>query len=69
MFIKVIIIILFLLIIGSLASALMGLLKNDGSNRTVRGLTFRIVLSVFAFLFILLSAKLGWIEPTGLYQR
>lgn len=68
MIIKIIVIILFLLIIGSLASALFGLLNNDGSNRTVRALTFRIGLSIVAFLLLLLSAKLGWIQPTGLYN-
>jgi hypothetical protein len=31
-----------------------------------RALTVRIGLSVLLFLFILLSYKLGWIQPTGI---
>ena len=67
MLVKIIIIFLFLLIIGSLASALLGLLKGGGdSNRTVRALTFRIGLSILAFAILMISAKLGWIQPHGL---
>jgi hypothetical protein len=66
MFVKIIIVILFLFILGSLASAMFHLMRSDGSgNGTVRALTYRIVLSLIAFLFLLASAKLGWIEPTG----
>ena len=67
MLVKIIIIILFLLIIGSLASALLGLLKTSGDdNRTVRALTYRIGLSILAFAILMISAKLGWIQPHGL---
>lgn len=36
------------------------------SKRMVHALTWRIGISVALFLFILLSYKLGWIQPTGL---
>lgn len=66
MFVKIIIAILFLFILGSLASAMVHLMRSNGtSNGTVRALTYRIVLSLIAFLFLIASAKLGWIEPTG----
>lgn len=67
MIIKIIVIILFLLIIGSLASALFYLLTSkEDNNKTVRALTYRIGLSVLAFIILMISAKLGWIEPHGL---
>lgn len=66
MFVKIIIAVLFLFILGSLASAMLHLMKSDGTgNGTVRALTYRIILSLVAFLFLMASAKLGWIEPTG----
>lgn len=67
MLVKIVIIILFLLIVGSLASALFGLLKSGtDDNRTVRALTYRIGLSVLAFILLMVSAKFGWIQPHGL---
>jgi len=66
MLIKIIAVILFLFAIGSLVSAMFHLMKSDGaSNGTVRALTYRIGLSIFAFLLLLISANFGWIEPTG----
>lgn len=67
MLVKIVVIILFLLIIGSLASALFGLLKvGEDNNRTVRALTYRIGLSVAAFIILMVGAKFGWIQPHGL---
>ena len=67
MIIKAIVIILFLLIIASLVSALMHLVNNKGDDRGIfRALTARIALSVFAFIFLIICAQLGWIEPHGL---
>jgi len=60
---KYLIIIMLLFIIFSLGSAMFYLVKGKGqSNNTLRFLTVRIVLSVLLFLFIILSAKMGWIE-------
>ena len=36
------------------------------TNRMVNALALRVALSVALFLFILVSWKLGWIQPTGL---
>ncbi|EOA06471.1 twin transmembrane helix small protein [Herbaspirillum huttiense] len=64
---KIIVAIAFILILASLASALIFLMRDKGkSNRTVQALTLRVGFSVALFLFILLSYKLGWIQPTGI---
>lgn len=64
---KILVAIAFFLIIGSLVSALFFLMKDKGkSNRTVQALALRVGLSVMLFILILLSYKLGWIEPTGI---
>jgi len=57
----------FVLIIGSLGSALFFIMKDKGeSDRTVQALAVRVGLSITLFLFILAAWKLGWIEPTGI---
>ena len=57
----------FILIIGSLASALVFMMKDKGkSDRTVTALALRVGFSITLFLLILLAYKLGWIEPTGI---
>ncbi len=57
----------FVLIIGSLASALFFMMKDRGTtNRTVNALATRVGLSIALFLFILFSYKMGWIKPTGI---
>lgn len=57
----------FILIIGSLASALVFMMKDKGkSDRTVTALALRVGFSITLFLLILLAHRLGWIEPTGI---
>jgi Protein of unknown function (DUF2909) len=64
---KILVAIAFFLIIASLVSALFFLMKDKGkSNRTVQALALRVGLSVLLFILILVSYKLGWIEPTGI---
>jgi hypothetical protein len=64
---KILVPVAFLFIIGSLAFALVFLMKDKGkSNRTVHALALRVALSICLFLIILLSYKLGWIHPTGI---
>jgi hypothetical protein len=64
---KILVAIAFFLIISSLVSALFFLMKDKGkSNRTVQALALRVGLSVLLFILILVSYKLGWIEPTGI---
>ena len=64
---KILIIVIFLGIIGSLGSALFFLIKDKGqSTRTLRALTIRIAVSIalFALLFVLWG--LGLISPHGI---
>jgi hypothetical protein len=64
---KIAVAVAFVLIIGSLASALFFLMRDKGrSNRTVQALAMRVGLSITLFLLVLLSYKMGWIQPTGL---
>ena len=56
----------FIIILGSLASALFYLMRDKGnSNKTVNALTVRIGLSVALFFFLLFANWMGWIETTG----
>jgi hypothetical protein len=65
---KIVVAIAFVLIIGSLASALFFLMRDKGrSNRTVHALAMRVGLSITLFLLVLFSYKMGWIQPTGLH--
>ena len=64
---KILIIVIFLGIVASMGSALFFLIKDKGqSNRTLRALTVRIVVSIalFALLFVLWG--LGLINPHGI---
>ncbi|WP_050464636.1 twin transmembrane helix small protein [Herbaspirillum autotrophicum] len=64
---KILVAIAFVLIIGSLASALVFLMRDKGkSNRTVQALTLRVGFSVTLFILLLLAYKFGWIQPTGI---
>ena len=62
-----IILIFFIFIIYSLASALYYMMKDSGggSKRMVKALTLRVGVSIALFLFILLSFWMGWIKPAG----
>ena len=61
----------FLAILASLTTALFFMMK-DGTNgkaktsNMAKALAFRIGLSVLLFVCILISWKLGYIQPTGL---
>ncbi len=67
---KIVVALAFVLIIGSLACALVFMMRDgrDGkpkTNNMVRALALRVGISILLFVFILISYKLGWIEPTG----
>ncbi|NYT82134.1 twin transmembrane helix small protein [Alcaligenaceae bacterium] len=67
---RIVVILAFLGIIGSLASALVYLMRDKGgTNRTVNALTVRIGLSIALFLFVLFAHHMGWIQSTGLVAR
>lgn len=64
---KILVPIAFILILGSLGSALVFLMKDKGkSNRTVKALAFRVGFSIALFVLILVAYSQGWIQPTGI---
>ena len=64
---KILVAIAFIMIIGSLGSALFFLMRDKGkSNRTVHALALRVGLSITLFLLMLGAHYMGWIEPTGI---
>ena len=64
---KIIIILLFLAALGSLASAMVFLVKDKGAtNRTAKALTYRIGISVFIFILLIFAYFAGYIEPHGI---
>jgi len=63
---KILLVLLLLLIVGSLASGLVFLLRDSpDSDRMARALTWRIGLSVAAFVLLLLAGWTGLIEPNA----
>jgi hypothetical protein len=64
---KIVVIVAFILILASLGSALVFLMRDKGkSNRTVKALAFRVGFSITLFVLLLVAYKLGWIQPTGI---
>lgn len=67
---KIMIVLFMLAILGSLASGLIFLIKDNGSTeRTVKALTLRIGLSVFLFLLLMVGVFTGVIKPHGIYPN
>lgn len=78
---KYLVIAAFIAIIGSLAAALVYMMRGgkEGASadqdsamrqkRMARALAFRVGFSVLLFLVVLGSYFLGWIQPTGLPLR
>lgn len=66
MLFKILVIVLLLLILSSLASGLVFLLRDDrDSNRTVKALTVRIGLSLVLFVVLLAGMASGLLGPQG----
>jgi len=64
---KILVAIAFLLIIASMGSALVFLMKDKGkSNRTVQALAVRVGFSITLFILILIANHFGYIQPTGI---
>lgn len=66
----------FVVIIASLAGALLAMMRDDSgsgdaqrSRRMARALTVRIGVSVVLFIAVIVGYHLGWIQPTGLPVR
>ena len=67
MIFKILVILVLLLILGSLATALIAMLRHDqNSERMVKALTVRIALSIGLLIFIMIGYSLGLIAPHGL---
>ena len=63
---KTIVGLLFLVMIASLASALVSLLKDKGrTGRTLKALKLRIATSIAAFALLIVGYLAGWIQPHG----
>lgn len=63
-FVKFIVIVMLVLIVGSLGSGLYGLFKEDSDDRrTVKALTLRVGLSLALFVMLMVLSALGVIEP------
>lgn len=66
MIIKIAVVLLLLVIVGSLASALFHMLRDtQDSTRMVRALSWRIGLSVAAFALLMIAAWAGLIESSA----
>jgi hypothetical protein len=68
---KILVALAFIAILVALGSAGVAMLRDgrDGKPKTklmARALAVRVGLSVLLFLCILISYKLGWIQPTGI---
>ena len=67
MLFKIIVVVLLLVVIFSLGQALFYMIKDEGkSDRMVKALSWRIGLSVFIFLLLLIGQATGLITPHGL---
>jgi hypothetical protein len=66
MFTKMFILIVMLVILITLFSGLLYLVRDDGkTKRTVKALTWRIALSLGLFIFLMIAFALHWINPHG----
>ena len=70
---KIFIAVAFVAILGALAFAGVAMVRGkEGEPKKptmMRALAWRVGLSVALFLCILISYKLGWIQPTGIQAR
>ncbi len=68
----VLVILAFVAILGSLAAALIFMMRGNEegdqpkARRMARALAFRVGFSILLFLCILLAWKLGYLKPTGI---
>jgi hypothetical protein len=64
---KIVILLFLLVIVGSLGSALLDLVRDKGtSTRTVKALAVRVALSVTLFVLLMLGYYFGLIPQEGL---
>jgi len=66
MFTKIFILLIMLIILVTLFSGLMFLVRDNGKTKnTVKALTWRIALSLGLFIFLIIAFSLHWINPHG----
>lgn len=66
MLVKIIIVLILLVILYSLFSSLFFLVRDKGQgDRAVKALTWRISLSIFLFVLLMVAYVMGWIKPHG----
>ncbi len=64
---KVLIVLLLVIIVVSLGMGLYYLFKDRGTtDRTLKALIWRVVLSVTVFAMLFIAFALGWIKPHGI---
>jgi hypothetical protein len=64
---KTLIILLLIIILVALSSGMVFLVKDKGeSNRTVKSLTVRIILSIALFILLFIGFATGLIQPHGI---
>ena len=63
---KIIVLFILLLILISLGSALFSMIKGDTSDKMLKSLTWRIGLSVFLFILLIIGQATGVITSHGL---
>ncbi len=63
---KIVILSLLVIVLISLASALVAMAKGDKSDKMVKSLSWRIGLSVLIFILLLIGQAMGFITPHGL---
>ena len=63
---KIVILSLLFVVIISLVSALRAMAKGDKSDKMLKSLSWRIGLSVFIFILLLIGQAMGFITPHGL---
>ena len=67
MLVKLLVLLIVLGILLSLGSGMYHLVRHeDESKSVVKALTWRIGLSVFLFILLLVAFSLGWIKPHGI---
>jgi hypothetical protein len=67
MFTKTIVIIVMIIILISLATSLVFLLRDEGkTKRTVKSLSWRVGLSIALFIFLFLASGLEWMGQDGI---
>ena len=60
---KTIILIFFFLIFASLIRALVAMMQGDTSQKMVKSLAIRVILSIALVIFMVFANQMGWIQP------